>query len=70
MKTVNINDVRVELAGKTGLDPEFEEMLFERITSIETYGGETAKLSKTDTALIAALVVVCVGLMALCISWI
>ncbi len=70
MKTANIDDVRVELAGKTGLDPVFEELLFERITSIETYGGETAKLSKTDTTFITALVVVCVGLMALCISWI
>lgn len=70
MKTANINDVRTELAGKTGLDPELEEMLFERITSIETDGGETAKLSKTDKTLITALVVVCIALMALCISWI
>lgn len=70
MKIGDLNDVQIELTGKTGLDPEFEEMLFERIASIEKYGGESGELTKRDKTLITTLIVVCIALMALCISWI
>lgn len=48
----NLDNIRSELAGKTGMEPEHEEDLFQRISDIEQKDGLVAPLKKADWILV------------------
>ncbi|MGI6767135.1 MAG: hypothetical protein ACOX4R_08030 [Lentihominibacter sp.] len=62
----NINKIKNELEGKTGLLPEFEEDLFERISQIESelqdHGSIVPTLKKIDFYFALTLILLSIGL--------
>lgn len=69
MKLGDLEDVKAQLTGKTGLLPEYEEVLMEKIASIEADGEITGPLAKIDLALIIGLITLCLITTAICFSW-
>lgn len=54
----SVEDVRREIGGTTGFDPDIEETLIERIAEIEANNGVVSGLNKTDLSIMGVITVI------------
>jgi hypothetical protein len=70
LKLGDVESVREELKGNTGLYEDIEEKLIENVAQIELDAETIPGMKKGDWIGIGATTVVCIALFILCFTWV